>query len=97
MMAKARRVFQTAGWGVETIADRVTRKSESIGTHPFANCSRKDGGTRHNVASSYSIRKACTGLIDAARRAGMILAKNAHVASVTIATPRTSGSQPFTS
>src|SRR6516162_4731672 len=41
MMAKARRIFQAAGWGVETIAHRVTRKSGEYRNPP--NAGEKDG------------------------------------------------------
>ena len=47
-------------------------------------------------SSTYSTRKAITGLMEAARRAGTMLASRAQTASARTDPPSTSGSQPLT-
>ena len=67
------------------------RKSHQI--QPITSCRLHPLWT---IEMHHSVRSACTGFTEAARRAGTMLATSAHTASMTIDPPRTTGSQPFT-
>jgi hypothetical protein len=64
----------------------------------YRHCFSYRGSSSRGMARlrTYSVRRACTGSMEAALRAGIILAKSAQTPNAMTAPPRTNGSQPRT-
>jgi hypothetical protein len=94
MPENKRKKLHAKGWKIGTAKVSSVcpmRKSHQI--QPITSCRLHPLWT---IEMHHSVRSACTGFTEAARRAGTMLATSAHTASMTIDPPRTTGSQPFT-
>jgi len=85
--------LEAAIFGFGCAARRLSRKRQGQRRRGSQDC----GGNAGTGLPAYCTRNAITELIEAARRAGTILATRGQIASVKIEPPRTTGSQPLTS